>query len=726
MTRNKYPFEADPFGRAFMEHLDASMAERIAYGLKESAKYRPVDFPESFMLPTIGAMPVNGASYYLSNSGIVYAPNEYDRLIAENPQHRDALTGLCEDIRQVTTWFRVCQNLTPAERRLIDTHACWGGTWIGHGNPDYHRLLHLGTSGIRQLIQDCQMRHPDAQAFYHASLLALDALDIVGDRIAECAAQNAANESNTSKKQEWLRIAETFRRIPREPAYDIYSAVMFFWLFFTFDGIDSPGRLDQAMADFYEKSTEEDNYQMVTRMLEGLHYVRGWNLCISGSDAQGNDETNGLSYLILRRVKEMGYQTPNLTMRVHSKTPQALWDEATECLATGNGLPAIYNDDVVCSALEKIGISVGDAHEYCMNGCNQIDIMGKSHMGLEDGEVNLAKALSLALHGGRDLAQTPLEQLVPPVGNPCDARSFPEFLAFYYRMLDYLTDAATTMANRGQQMFAQFAPNPLRSCVIQGCLEQGRDYKNGGPLYGHGQILAEGIADTADSLWAIKTLVFDTKKYTMSQLVEALEDNFKGHEELWNDFRNCQKFGNDIPALDELCADVVDHFFQHLKGIPTFRGGVFTGGCSPFNRVAVNGQDTHALPNGKRSREANFADSVAAVPGCDTHGPTAALKSMMHYRQRESCSGFVTQLKFHKGLFNTSEGKAAFQVLAKTYFQHGGQQLSINVLDRETLLEAQKHPESFPNLIVRVGGYSEYFLNLTPEVRQNVIDRTEF
>lgn len=726
MTRKKYPFEEDPFGRAFMEHIDSTMSERIAYGLKESAKYRPIEFPQNVMLPTIGAMPTNGASYYLSSSGIVYAPEEYDRLIAENPSHATELQALCEDIRQATTWFRVCQSLTPAERRLIDTHTCWGGTWIGHGNPDYDRLLHLGTNGLRKLIQECQGKHPDAEAFYNASRIALDALDIVGDRVGALAQKNAQEEKDSSRKQEWLRMAEAFQRIPREPAYDIYSAVVFFWLFFTFDGIDSPGRLDQAMADFYEKNSEAENYEMVTRMLEGLHYVRGWNLCISGSDSQGNDQTNGLSYLILKRVKEMGYQTPNLTLRVHRNTPEKLWQEATECLATGIGLPAIYNDEVVCPALEKIGIPSADAHEYCMNGCNQIDIMGKSHMGLEDGEVNLAKALSLALHAGRDLTQTPPEQLAPSGGNPCTAKTFPEFLAFYYRMLDYLTDSATTMANQGQKTYAIYAPNPLRSCVIQGCLESGKDYKNGGPLYGHGQILAEGIADTADSLWAIKRLVYDTKKYTMAQLVQALEDNFEGHERLWNDFRSCPKFGNDIPELDELCADIVDHFFQHLKTIPTYRGGVFTGGCSPFNRASVNGQDTHALPNGKRSREANFADSVAAVPGCDKNGPTAALKSMMHYRQKEACSGFVTQLKFHKGLFNTPEGKAAFQALAKTYFQNGGQQLSINVLDKETLLEAQKHPESFPNLIVRVGGYSEYFLNLTPELRQNIIDRTEF
>jgi hypothetical protein len=182
----------------------------------------------------------------------------------------------------------------------------------------------------------------------------------------------------------------------------------------------------------------------------------------------------------------------------------------------------------------------------------------------------------------------------------------------------------------------------------------------------------------------------------------------------------------DIPEADELCASIVDHLFTYLKTKNTFRGGVYTGGCSPFNRAANNGRGTGALPNGRRSGEANFADSIAAVPGCDRKGPTAALKSMMHYRQTEACSGFVTQLKFDRSLFCTEKGLHTFVQLAKTYFDGGGQQISVNVLDRETLLAAQKDPDAYPNLVVRVGGYSDYFRNISPELRQNVIDRSSF
>ena len=178
--------------------------------------------------------------------------------------------------------------------------------------------------------------------------------------------------------------------------------------------------------------------------------------------------------------------------------------------------------------------------------------------------------------------------------------------------------------------------------------------------------------------------------------------------------------------MDILCADVVDHWFQYLKTKNTFRGGIYTGGCSTFSRAADYGRRTGALPNGRKNGDSNLADSIAAVPGCDKLGPTASINSMLHYRQTEACSGFVTQMKFNSDLFRSEEGMKLFVNMAKVYFEGGGQQLSINVVDRETLLAAQKEPEKYAGLIVRVGGYSDYFCNLSPDLQQNIIDRSSF
>ena len=208
-------------------------------------------------------------------------------------------------------------------------------------------------------------------------------------------------------------------------------------------------------------------------------------------------------------------------------------------------------------------------------------------------------------------------------------------------------------------------------------------------------------------------------------MIAALEADFAGYEALLLDCKNCDKFGNDIPAVDTLCADIVDHLFRYLKTKNTFRGGVYTGGCSPFSRAAENGMATGALPNGRRNRESNFADSIAAVPGCDRMGPTASLKSMMHYRQKEACSGFVTQMKFDRSLFATENGMQLFIQMAKVYFEEGGQQLSINVLDRDTLLAAQKEPEKYANLQVRVCGWNAYFVNLSKQEQDAFILQAE-
>ena len=714
------------FARAFLENRDREIIERIGLGMKAAAEHQEILFSEKSMLPGVETFARDSSFGYVFSDGVAEDPDRRQAILAAYPEQEAELREIRAAMEPFVTQRQVMEAMTPRDLRLSELKACWGGEWGGHGNPDYGRLLHLGTNGIRALIEACRAENPGKDGFYNACADAMDALDILGRRARETALARAQAEGDPGKKAEWLRIAGDFLHIPMEPAWDMHSATQLLWLFFTQDGRDSPGRYDQFMIDFYRAGSAAEGEEMVRRFLEAMHEVRGWNVCLSGSDENGNDESNELTYVMLEQVKRMGYQTPNLTLRVHRGTPEAVWKAAADCLGTGIGLPAVYNDEVVCAALEKIGIPPRDSHDYCMNGCNQIDIMGKSHMGLEDGEVNLGKALEYALHNGYDYSTGGVRIVAGPYGDPRDCASFGDFLALYYRYLDELTDAAVRMANAAQARRAVFGPNPLRSCLHEGCLEKGRDYRNGGPLYGHGQILAEGIADTADSLHAVRRLVYREKKYTMDELVRALETDFEGRETLRRDLMNCEKFGNDIEDVDTLCAAVTDHFFAFLKTRRTFRGGVYTGGCSPFSRAASNGMHTAALPNGRRSGESRYADSIAATPGNDVHGPTAAVRSMLRYSQTEACSGFVTQMKFDKTLFNSGSGRAAFIALAKTYFAHGGQQLSVNVLDRAALLEAQKHPERYRNLIVRVGGYSDYFCNLTPELQQNVIDRSEF
>ena len=432
---------------------------------------------------------------------------------------------------------------------------------------------------------------------------------------------------------------------------------------------------------------------------------------------------NRLTYDLLAVAREYKYNTPNITMRFHKNSPEEAWNAAVDTLATGIGMPAIYNDDCVVPALEKLGIPKKDAHLYCMNGCNQIDVYGKSHMGLEDGEINVAKALEFVLYRG--VCSYTKRKFGLDLGDPTKLTTFDAFLNAFYKEADYMIDKVVSVSNKAQAIYAKYGPNPWRSNLIEGCVERGLDYKNKGPLYGHGQILTEGLPDTADSLAAIKRYVYDEKKYTLKELIAALKKDYVGYEELYKDFSGYHKFGNDIDDVDEIYKAITHHIYEYALKKDTFRGGKFGIGCSTFQRAAEYGEHTGALPNGKKKKDSTFADSIGAVPGCDVNGPTALLNSVLKTDQTLAKSGNVLQMKFSKSQFNTEAGKEGFKALAKTYFRMGGQTLQINVVSREELLDAKKHPEKHPNLIVRVGGFSEYFVRLSPGLQDNVIMRTE-
>lgn len=712
--------QIDPFLYGYFSDESLEHGERVGLALLHAAKNIEIKFSAQ-LLPATSFESKYSTSSYIPSEGLCFSVENILALADKFPEHKETL---CRYADEINIFKDKAKRLFSEPTEELDrSGAEWGGGWGGHSNPDYGRIINYGTDYIRNIISKNSSAHPESDRFYRSCSYALDAMDIIGERYRLLALENAETSDNEDDKELYLRMAKAFETVPVKPAYDFTSAMCSFMLVFALDGSDSPGRFDQYMYPAYLKTeNKEEITDLIDRLWDYFRDKRSWNLCISGSDENFNDESNELTYLILETVRKKGYNTPNLTCRIHRNTPEKLWNEIADTLAIGTGLPALYNDDVVCTALEKIGIPPCDSHDYCMNGCNQIDILGKSHMGLEDGEVNFAKCLEFALHNGFDDIRG--KDVSIKTGDPKTFETYERFERAFFDQLEYVTYNACSSANNWQHLRADFEPHPLRSCLIEGCLEKGKDYRNGGPLYNHGQILAEGIADTGDSLYAIKKLVYDEKKYTMQQLIDALKSDFEGFEELYHDFRNCEKFGNDIEAVDEITSRVLNRFFVLLKRNKTYRGGIYTGGCSTFSRAANYGIRTAALPNGKRKAEPLFADSIAATPGRDRNGPTAQIKSVLRYNHTDACSGFVFQNKFEKKLFETEKGKASFIALAKAYFYGGGQQYTVSVVSPEDLIDAKKHPENHRNLIVRVGGYSDYFVNLDSKLQDNVIERT--
>jgi len=710
----------DPFLYGYFSDETLEHGERVGLALLHAAKNIEIKFSRQ-LLPETAFEAKYGSSGYSPSEGLWFSDDKIIELAEKFPEHKEAFQRYIQELNIFRDKAKIL--FSESTEALDRSGAEWGGGWGGHSNPDYGRIVNFGTDYIRTIISENRHKHTDEAWFYRSCSYALDAIDIIGERYHELALEMAEKCENTDDKEFYLRMAKAFETVPKKPAFDFMSAMCSFMLIFALDGSDSPGRFDQYMYPAYSKTeNKEEIIDLLDRLWDYFHDHRSWNLCISGSDENWNDETNELTYDILAMVRKKAYNTPNLTCRVHRNTPEMLWNAIADTLATGTGLPALYNDDVVCVALEKIGIPPGDSHDYCMNGCNQIDILGKSHMGLEDGEVVFTKCLEFTLHNGIDAMSG--DKVSIETGDPRTFATYERFERAFMDQLEYVTYNSCNSANTRQHLRGVFEPHPLRSCLIEGCLEKGRDYRNGGPLYNHGQILAEGIADAGDSLYAVKKLIYDEKKYTMSELIDALKANFEGYEQLHHDFKNCEKFGNDIEAVDQITARALNRFFTILKRNNTYRGGVFTGGCSTFNRAAGYGSRTAALPNGKLKGEPLLADSIAATPGRDTNGPTAQIKSVLKYNQTDACSGFVFQNKFEKKMFASVKGKASFIALAKAYFAGGGQQYTITVVSPEELLDAKVHPENHRNLIVRVGGYSDYFVGLDSELQNNVIERT--
>lgn len=711
----------EPFAWGYIHAGRENKDYRIANGMRVFADELEVNInTENWFQSPLGAFGAHAVRYSRAdgidlNEGI---KNRNAEKLTELPELEE-LNFYFDYFRPYETVRIISKVRTPLQEKLEINKCCWaaGG---GHSNPDYEMLLRVGTNGIKEKIERFRKIHNDRDDFYDALVLAVETLETVADKYRAKALEMLEN-ADGEEEELLTRLADTFSNIPRNKPRNFFEACQFFWLAFSLMDIDSPGLFDYALGAYYTDS--EFDYKCLEQLWELFHNTRTWNTCIGRSDEFGNDYTNALTYAVLRVAKDKKYNTPNITMRVNKNTPKELWDLAVDTLATGIGMPAVYNDLSVCTALEAIGIPPSDAHLYCMNGCNQIDIYGKSHMGLEDGEISVIKGLEFALFRG--VCQFSMEQLAPDTGDPETFETFDDLMAAYKKQIEYMADYITETSYKAQEIFAKEAPNPWKSFMVQGCIEKGLDYKDRGPIYGHGQVLTEGLPDTADSLAAIKHFVYDTKKYTMKQLISALSNNFEGYDELYKDFAGYDKFGNDNAEVDSIYADITDHIYRYFQTKKTYRGGVFGVGCSTFHRAPNYGFHVGALPNGKKRGEKLLADSIGATPGKDTNGPTALLKSVMCGNQFLATSGNVLQMKFAKSQFCTPSGKAGFTAIADTYFRNGGQTLQINVLSREDLLDAQKNPEKHKNLIVRVGGFSEYFVRLAEPLQDNIIKRTE-
>ncbi|MBQ2826694.1 MAG: hypothetical protein IJF13_05675 [Clostridia bacterium] len=708
----------EPFGRGFLNCESDNLTKKTGAGLLLAAKEAELSIDLELGLcyrDVPGKSSFNFCGLRL-NSG-------YASLIEKYPEEKEDLEYIEKNYRPYTEAQMAWHHYTDAHKVHLAEDYLWAGGWEGHANPDHADVCHFGTDALLEKIEKYRGKNPGKDDFYDGCAMAIESIAVLGRRYREKAIEMLESETDPENIEKLQKIADTFEHAPMAPCRDFAEAVIVFTLVYHWDGVDSPGWFDQYMYDFWKVTDEELRLKYLDSIWEYFHKTRSWNLCISGSDENWNDLTNDLTYAILKITKEKKYNTPNLTMRCHRNTPRELYVAAYEALATGCGLPGLYNDEAVVPALERLGIPSPDAHMYVMNGCNQIDIQGKSHMGLEDGQFTVAKAVEFVLHNGfsgRTGAEIGLK-----TGDPTEFKTFDEFYAAFFKQLDNMLDVITEMSNHVQRLHAENFPEPIRCVLIDGCLEKGREYKDRGPLYGNGQILYQAFAETVDSLVIIKKYIYEDKRYTMAELVAALKADFEGYDEMYHTFKNCPlKYGNNIEYVDSIAGEVMDHMNNRLLSIPTYRGGHFSGGCSPFVGAPDHGASLGTLPNGLKVKECLIADSIGATPGSDTNGPTALINSCLAFDHTLPGSGFILNLKFDSSIFNSEAGKTAFIALWQNYFARKGQMITATVVSHEELLDAQKNPDAHRDLIVRVGGYCDHFVNISKELQDNVIARS--
>ncbi len=615
-----------------------------------------------------------------------------------------------------------------AERGLTRTNDIyWAASFQGHMVLDWAKLLRVGVGGLIEEATEWERQHSGRgrRLARAARVLAEGLRDFIAGYAVR--AEEMAAGAAGSRADELRQIARICRRISTEPAASFHEALQLFWFGFLYDGSDNPGRIDQWLHPYLQADLEsgaitpDEAEELLEALWVKFNEVRGWNLVLGGQTPDGEDASNELTGICLDITERLGLPAPNVSVRWFHGTPGWLRERSIEVVGRGLGMPAIYNDEVIVPALTRLGIAIEDARDYAFGGCTEIQIPGKSNLGGEDANLNLAKCLELALNDGVDMRSG--TRLGPRTGDPWRFDTFEQLYGAWQSQLRAATDAMIEITNMAQSVRSECGAKLFRALLTADCLERGLDPDGGGARYGHGEVMTLGIAVTADSLAAIREFVYHRGSVSMGELHDALKSDFDGRERLRLALlRDAPKYGNDIAGVDALAARVAGDFWRLLRRYSTHRGGRYGGGVIVLGRNIPFGAGTAATPDGRHAGEP-LEDAVGPRAGMARRGPSAALRSAARIDQTLGPMGVLYNLTLPEELFEETT-RSKVQRLVEGYFADGGQQVQITVASAERLRAAQANPEAHRDLIVRVGGYSDYFVRLSPELQEDIIART--
>ena len=591
----------------------------------------------------------------------------------------------------------------------------------------------------------------DKKADLEAMAISCDAMIIFGKRYAELARKMAAETTDEQRKKDLLLIAENCDVVPEHAPKTFHQAIQMYWFVHvgittelnTWDAF-SPGRLDQHLNPFYEKDVEEGRLtregaqellecmwvkfnnqpappKVGITLKESGTYTDFVNINTGGIRPDGQDGVNEVSYIILDVMDEMKLVQPSSNVQISRKTPQKFLKRACEISRKGWGQPAFYNTEAIIQELLNAGKTIEDARLGGTSGCVETGCFGKEAYVLT-GYMNLPKILELTLNNGFDKYTG--KQVGLETGDPRDFKTYEELFEAYKKQLHYMVDVKVRGNAIIEKICAEHMPCPLMSSIVDDCIAKGKDYQRGGARYNTRYIQGVGIGTITDSLSAIKYNVFDNEKFSMDTLLKAMEANFEGYEAELNMVKNkTPKYGNDDDYADDIMKEVFNLYHGEVTGRPTVNGGHYRVDMLPTTCHVYFGEVMGASPNG-RLAEKPVSEGISPEKGGDTNGPTAVIKSCAKMDHLIT-GGTLLNQRFAPSVVQGEEGLDNMANLIRAYFNMDGHHIQFNVFDKNVLLAAQKNPDEYKDLIVRVAGYSDHFNNLSRALQDEIIGRTE-
>ncbi len=581
--------------------------------------------------------------------------------------------------------------------------------------------------------------------------IAADATILYANRHADRADELAQNEVDPKRRAELERIATVCRRVPAHAPCDFWEAIQTYWfahlaVITELNGWDAynPGHLDQHLGPFFEaqianSSLDRENAKELLECLwvkfnnhpappkvgvtaeESGTYTDFANINIGGVRTDGSDAVSEISYLLLEVIDEMHLLQPSNNIQLSRENPDRFLKAALEVIRKGYGFPSIFNSDAVVEELVRQGKTVEDAREGGTSGCVEAGAFGKEAFILT-GYFNLPKMLELALHDGFD-PRTGV-QLGPPTGDPLKFSSFDEIFEAWRTQVHHFVDIKYRGNLVFERAFADWAQAPFLSILTDDCIANGRDYNAGGARYNTSYIQGVGIGSLTDSFSVLKHHVFDDGSLTMSELIEAIDGDFEDNEALRQRFLNkTPRYGNDDDRADDLMVRCFETYYEAVEGRPNLRGGEYHINMLPTTCHVYFGAVMRAMPDG-RCAGAPLSEGISPVQGADREGPTAVFKSAAKMDHLKT-GGTLLNMKFSPRLLEGSTGIDMMTSLVRGYFGMDSHHVQFNVVTAETLREAQVDPTNHRDLIVRVAGYSDYFCDISPELQEEIIERTE-